>query len=608
MNTLTPPAIEHPAPDAPKRNGEHKGPGGNGVHHHRAPRAAPPEQETLRRVAWEIGEKKPAEAYVPPDNHAGLALVSPGHGYAHWRIRPEWIDQVARSKGGAWHNCRLILRLYDVSYIIFTGLNANHIQDVALPGICGHLFFNVPRLGTWQLAEVGFLLKNGEFIPAARSQTVQFSSDHVSPRGDHAALLVNGRGRVEEVGNLWEQERILQERRKPRLKSSLTIAAFAFASRPTGHEGALATFVSELAAGQAAQGHKVHVFVPATDRLREDREVQGVHYHPLDVRPDGNPIELAVNFAHAAEKRLEGLPAFDLFHLHEWMTGLSPWIGSLPTILSLSSIEATRRNGAPPTPLSEDIQQYERDMAHMADCLLTPPWLRDRVIAELGLDDAHVHAFPMEARMADEWEAPLDFGKVKMEVGVGPLDRMMLFVGPLEHGAGVDILVEALPTLLNRAGNLRLVLVGEGPMWGHLHHRAGQLGVSHAVRILGHVEGPLVTRLMRAAEALVLPSRHRVCFDDAVVDLARKAGRPVVTTHGGPAHLVRHEETGILTYDNPGSMVWAVDRILGDAGHAERMGQNGRRGGSGTVSWNEVARRYLDLCAASFQELIEPRD
>jgi len=81
---------------------------------------------------------------------------------------------------------------------------------------------------------------------------------------------------------------------------------------------------------------------------------------------------------------------------------------------------------------------------------------------------------------------------------------------------------------------------------------------------LGHVERPQVARLLRAAEALVLPSRYRVPFDDAVVDLARRAGRPVVTTHGGPAHLIRHEETGIITYDNPGSMVWALDRILGD--------------------------------------------
>ena len=33
-----------------------------------------------------------------------------------------------------------------------------------LPHLCGQLFFHLPKPGTWQLAEVGFLLRNGEFM------------------------------------------------------------------------------------------------------------------------------------------------------------------------------------------------------------------------------------------------------------------------------------------------------------------------------------------------------------------------------------------------------------------------------------------------------------
>jgi len=285
------------------------------------------------------------------------------------------------------------------------------------------------------------------------------------------------------------------------------------------------------------------------------------------------------------------------------MTGLVAQPGSGPTVLSLGSIEATRRNGTAPTPLSLEVQRVERAVARTADRVLVPLWLRDRAAAELGVEPGLVHPFPMEGRLANEWECPLDHGQVKMGFGVGPLDRLILFVGPLEHAAGVDILLEALPTLLGRAPNARLAFIGAGPMWGHLEHRAHALGVAHAVRLLGHVEGPAVGRLVRAAEAVVLPSRCRVPFDDAVVDLARKAGRPVVTTTSGPAHLVRHGENGLVTYDNPGSMVWAVDRILGDPAHAERMGQHGRRGTESAPRWSEVARHYLEWCAESFPAL-----
>ncbi len=243
-----------------------------------------------------------------------------------------------------------------------------------------------------------------------------------------------------------------------------------------------------------------------------------------------------------------------------------------PRILSLTSLEATRRNGAPATALSRAIQEAERSVARAASCVLTPDWLATSAVTELGMDGVRVRAFPMEGRLANEWECPLDYGHVKGEIGVGPLDRLILYVGPLEHSAGVDLLVESMPTMLGRAGNLRLAFIGSGPMHGHLQQRAHQLGVAHAVRVLGHREGPQVNRLTRAAEALVLPSRCRVPFDDAVVDLARKAGRPVVTTHGGPAHLVRHEENGMHHLRQP-----RLDG-LGAGSHPRRFGQRRENG------------------------------
>ena len=423
-----------------------------------------------------------------------------------------------------------------------------------------------------------------------------FPPDRASARGSNEGLLVNERRGVEGVDNVWDQERILNERRRPRLRKPLRTAAFAFAARGTGQEGGLATFVSELAAGQCAQGHEAHVFVPASDTFTTYHQTEGVHYHPLPVCLEGSPLDQGRAFAVAAQKRLAELAPFDLIHLHEWRTGLSRWYGDRPAVLSLSTIEATRRGDTAPSDLSREIEAAERDAARTADCVLTPDWLRAKAEVELGLDAGSVRAFPMEGRMPNEWEAPLDYGQVKVSIGLGPLDRLLLFVGPLEHSAGVDVLLESLPVLLQRAGNLRVAFVGAGNMYGQLHHRAHQLGVAGVVRILGHVDGPQVTRLVRSAEALVLPSRYRVPFDDAVVDLARRAGRPVVTTRGGPAHLVRHEEDGIITYDNPGSMVWAVDRILGDPAHAERMGQNGRRQEGSAVMWSDVSKHYLELC------------
>jgi glycosyltransferase involved in cell wall biosynthesis len=572
-----------------------------------APRQYPPDGERLRRCAWDIGERRLSEHYVPPSSHIGLAMVNPSEGFAYWRILHSWMEQIAHARSGDWDGSRPILRLYDVSYIQFTGFNAHRIQDHTLPDLAGQLFLSLPTPGTWQLAEVGFLLRNGEFIPAARSPVVVFAPDSPSKNGTQAALLVTGPGRIEQIGNVWNQESELRERRRPQLRHPLRIAALAFASHPSGQQGPLADFVTELARGQRAHGHDVHVFVPGSEALPEDREQDGVQYHPLFNIGGNSAIEVARSFAWSLEERLAQLPPFDLIHMHEWMTGLSSWVGHRPAVLSLCSIEATRRAGGPGNEESAAIEQLEKRIARATGCVLAPGWLRDRAVAELGLESGRVHPFAMEGRLPNAWESPLDVGHVKMGFGIGPLDRVALFVGPLEHAAGVDILLESLPVLLRRWSNLRLVYVGNGPMRGHLEWRANDLGVGWAVKFLGDLSGLPLTNLMRASEALVLPSRHRIAMDDAVVDLARKASRPVITTQCGPAHLIRHEENGLLTYDNPGSMVWAVDRILGDPGHAEHMGQNGRRSEGGTLRWIEVAHHYLESCVNWFPELTTTR-
>jgi glycosyltransferase involved in cell wall biosynthesis len=530
-------------------------------------------------------------------------MVHPTQGFAYWRILRSWVDQIARERGRSWEGSRPVLRLYDVSWIQFNGFNAHRIQDEPLPELTGRRFFNVPGPGSWQLAEVGFLLRSGEFIPAARSPVVPFGADGPSRHGGAAGLLVTGPGQIEPIDNVWDQEWILRDRRRPHLRQPLRIAAFAFASRPSGQEGMLADFVTELAAGQKVHGHEVHVFVPASAALPAAREHDGVVYHPLKGIPAGSPLDQAQAFAAAAREALLTLPPVDIVHLHEWMSGYGAWSSAWPTVVSFSSLEKTRRSNAEANGLSQEIEAAERELAQGASQVLTPEWLREQAVQELGLDADRVHAFGMEGRLPNEWERPLDAGRVKIRFGMGPLDRVLLYVGPIEHAAGVDLLVEALPVLLQRAANVRIAFVGQGPMHDHLVRRSHELGIAHAARLLGHQSGSDLINLLRSAETLVLPSRFRIALDDAVVDLARKAGRPVVTTQGGPAHLVRHEENGLVTYDNPGSMVWALDRILGDPGHADRMGQNGRRYEGGALRWTEVARVYLELCEAWFPEL-----
>src|SRR4051812_690732 len=74
--------------------------------HHPVEPGRVPDAEFLRRCAWQIGEERASETYTPAVNHVGLAMVSPCEGFAHWRILPSAVEQVARERGPGWHHCR----------------------------------------------------------------------------------------------------------------------------------------------------------------------------------------------------------------------------------------------------------------------------------------------------------------------------------------------------------------------------------------------------------------------------------------------------------------------------------------------------------------------
>ena len=103
-------------------------------------------------------------------------------------------------------------------------------------------------------------------------------------------------------GNLWEQGRVLEERRKPRLRDGLRFASFSFETSASGQQSTTGKLAHELAVQQAALGHEAHLFVPV-GQLKMDVVIDGVRYHVLKVRSDGSPIERALDFARGRRNR-----------------------------------------------------------------------------------------------------------------------------------------------------------------------------------------------------------------------------------------------------------------------------------------------------------------
>ena len=132
-----------------------------------------------------------------------------------------------------------------------------------------------------------------------------------------------------------------------------------------------------------------------------------------------------------------------------------------------------------------------------------------------------------------------------------------LYVGRLSEEKGVHELAEA-------AGDLPLVVVGDGPLRPLFPHAIGFVPPTHL--------GPYYER----AAIVVVPSRR-----EGYGMVAREAmahGRPVVATAvGGLVDAVEDGVTGLLVPpERPDALHSAIDRLLADAELRRRLGTRAR--------------------------------
>ena len=202
-----------------------------------------------------------------------------------------------------------------------------------------------------------------------------------------------------------------------------------------------------------------------------------------------------------------------------------------------------------------------------------------------GFDLAGVPAVHANGAGPREWDAT-------------PQTKLVAMVARLSPQKDHQTLLQAMVRVVRDVPDLRLLLLGDGPLREPLQRRVEALGLAAHVRFLG--ERTDVWHVMPQADLVVLSTHYEGC-SNAIME-AMAAGRPVVATDvGGNRELIEEGVTGLLVPPaDADALAAAMARLLRDPAALQAMGAQGRR----RIAERFSMERTVEETDALYRELL----
>jgi len=211
----------------------------------------------------------------------------------------------------------------------------------------------------------------------------------------------------------------------------------------------------------------------------------------------------------------------------------------------------------------------ERRLARRTDAIIAVSPFEREHLRSLGIDDARLHVIPngIPERAWASRQALRD------ELGFGPAEIVVGFLGRLSPQKNPELLVEAFARVAEPCPDATLAIVGEGPREAACRACADAHTLGDRVRWLGFRTAEAA---MPAFDIFVMPSRYEGM--PYVLMEAMCLGLPIIATDVGGARLaVEHGENGlVIEPENPVALAEALASILSDPAHRQALGDASR--------------------------------
>jgi len=380
--------------------------------------------------------------------------------------------------------------------------------------------------------------------------------------------------------------------------------------------GGLGKHVGDLAPALARRGIHVHVVTPWGNASESTEQAPGLWVHRIAAPTQGGygtsfyDQAMATNavLSAASPELIERFGPFDLIHTHDWLTAACArdlkHRYKLPLIATIHATERGRGRGHLPTEQAHRINALEWELTYEAwRVICCTRYMANEIQAYFATPADKIDIIPngVDPSQFDALNG-LDLSAFRARYAL-PAEKIVFYVGRIVAEKGVDVLIQAVPRVLEGFPQAKFVIAGQGPELGRLQAMAEAMGVGHKVLFTGYISDDERNRLFKVADCAVFPSLYEPFGIVALEAMA--AGVPVVVSEvGGLAEVVQHAETGITIYPNdPNSCAWGILHTLQHPHWAQRRVENAQRMVRTVYNWDTIAAQT----EAVYRRVIEER-
>ena len=361
--------------------------------------------------------------------------------------------------------------------------------------------------------------------------------------------------------------------------------------------GGISKVVYDLSHKMVKEGNEVTVVTYKDgDNVKYYENDKGVEVYRVDnymIRPNNFIdwiMQLNFNMITKVNEIINKNGKFDVIHAHDWLVAYSAKSikesYNIPLISTIHATESGRNSG-----IHDETQRYINDSEWMltyesSEVIVNSNYMKNEVQRLFGLPYDKINVIPngVNLQLFSNVNVDYDFRRQYAMDN----EKIILYVGRIVYEKGIQNLIAAMPKILDRYHDSKLIICGRGGMIDELREQVKYLGIDNKVYFAGYCDSKKMQKMYKCADVAVFPSTYEP-FGIVAIESMLSGTPTIVSDVGGLNEIVEHGVTGMKSYaGNANSIADSVLALLFDPKLCANISQNAIKKVKENYNWAKI--------------------